>query len=219
MSSVSIIIPTLNEEGSIAHVLDEIEGVADEVIIVDGHSSDDTVRIAQMYDVKVLFDDVGKGSAVITGLDSALGDVLVMMDADGSHHRKEVFEIIRVIEDGFDVCMPSRFMEGGGSDDITGLRVFGNNFYKFWVWLFWGILYTDICYGFRGFSRKAYDKLGLSAEGFDIELEISIKTAKKNLRYKEIPSFELERRSGEGKLNFWTSLLLDKRILLELLGI
>ncbi len=158
-----------------------------------------------------------KGAAVRWGFAKATGDYLIMMDADGSHGVDEINQIIKKLKEGYDVVMPSRFMQGGGSEDITGLRLFGNNFYKFWVRLFWKVSYTDICYGFRGFTKEGLARLGLKADDFDIELEISIKTAKKSLKYVEIPSFEKARKHGQGKLNFWTSLTLDKRILVELL--
>ena len=140
-----------------------------------------------------------------------------MMDADDAHSKSEVIEVINKIEEGYDVCMPSRFLQGGGSEDITKLRIFGNNFYKFWVKLFWKVSYSDICYGFRGFNKKSLDYLKLESDGFDIELEIAIKIAKLGLKYIEIPSIERRRKHGKGKLTFWTSLTLDKRVLLELL--
>jgi len=217
MPKVSIIIPTLNEEKSIGKVLDGLDSIADEILIVDGYSKDKTVQEAQKHNVKVIYDDKGKGSALRKGFSEATGDLIIMMDADDAHNKGEVVEVIKKLNEGYDVCMPSRFMSGGGSEDITSLRVFGNNFYKFWVKLFWGASYSDICYGFRGFSRKALESLKLESDGFDIETEISIKTAKRKLKHIEIPSMEGKRKHGKGKLTFWTSLTIDKRVLLELL--
>ena len=187
-----------------------------EIIMVDGYSKDKTVDEARKFNVKIIYDGIGKGSALRKGFHESSNDIIIMMDADNAHNRSEVIDVIKKINEGYDVCMPSRFMGAGGSDDITKFRIFGNNFYKFLVKLFWGVSYSDICYGFRGFSREALDTLRLEANGFDIELEIAIKTAKKKLKYIEIPSKEGKREYGEGKLNFWTSLTLDKRILLEL---
>ncbi|MFH1055139.1 MAG: glycosyltransferase family 2 protein [Candidatus Altiarchaeota archaeon] len=218
MVKVSLIIPTLNEEKSIGNVLKELQGIADEIILVDGHSKDKTVEEAERFNVKVLYDEVGKGSALRRGFAEASGDIIVMLDADEAHGRDEVIKVIDKIREGYAVCMPSRFLLGGGSEDITPLRVIGNDFYKFWVRLFWGVSYTDICYGFRGFTRAAIQTLNLQADGFDIETEIAIKTAKKKLKYTEIPSKEGKRKHGQGKLNFWTSLTIDKRIIKELLS-
>jgi glycosyltransferase involved in cell wall biosynthesis len=215
---VSVVIPTLNEEGSISRVLAEICPISDEVIVVDGHSTDGTLENVRLFDVQILFDDKGKGSAIRKGFEHSSGDIVVMMDADEAHRRQDVQAAISKIAEGYDICMPSRFMPGGGSEDITPLRVFGNNFYKFWVRLLWGGKYTDICYGFRSFSKKAIDELTLTSDGFDIELEISIKAAKRRLRYIEIPSMERKRKYGSGKLTFWSSLILDRRILIELLS-
>lgn len=215
-SKVSIVIPTLNEEKSIGSVLDGLEALADEIIVVDGHSSDRTVDEVKKRKVILIYDDKGKGSALRAGFKLATGDIIISMDADEANNKSEINDIISRIEEGYDVCMPSRFMRGGISDDITPLRVVGNNFYKFWVKLIWGVSYTDICYGFRGFRRKALAQLDLKADGFDIETEIGIKTAKRRLKYIEIPSHEGKRLHGSGKLTFWTSLILDKRILIEL---
>lgn len=214
---VSIIIPTLNEEKSITNVINAVKHLADEIIVVDGYSKDKTVEIAQGLGAKIIMDDVGKGASLRKGFGASSAEIIIMMDADESHDADEAKQIINTIKQGYDVCMPSRFIEGGGSEDITRLRVFGNNFYKLLVKIFWGQSYTDICYGFRGFSKDAIRRLKLEADGFDIELEISIKTAKNRLKYKEIPSYEKARKHGKGKLTFWTSLLLDKRILKELL--
>ncbi|MFH0862306.1 MAG: glycosyltransferase family 2 protein [Candidatus Altiarchaeota archaeon] len=213
---ITAVVPALNEQDSIRAVIEGLKPLADEIIVVDGHSRDRTAEIARKCGASVLFDEVGKGSAVRKGFSEARGGIVVMVDADCSHRPEEVAKAVKKIREGYDVCMPSRFMEGGGSEDITPLRVFGNGFYKFWVRLFWGVSYTDICYGFRAFSRSALKKLDLSADGFDLEVEIAIKTAKKGLKFVEIPSLELKRKSGSGKLGFWTSLVLDRRILLEL---
>jgi glycosyltransferase involved in cell wall biosynthesis len=216
-TGVSVVIPALDEELSVGGVVEAVLREADEVIVVDGHSEDRTAEIAGSLGCKVLYDDRGKGSALRKGFAHASGGVVIMMDADGAHSAGEIAAVVGKVREGFDVCMPSRFMAGGGSDDITPLRVVGNDFYRFWIGLLWGVAYTDVCYGFRGFSREALDLLRLDADGFDIEAEIAIKTAKLGLKFAEIPSRERARVYGLGKLGFWTSLTIDRRVLLELL--
>jgi glycosyltransferase involved in cell wall biosynthesis len=218
MSTVTIVIPTLNEGRTIGAVIDGVRELADEIIVVDGHSTDGTDEVAKGRGVKVIYDSVGKGSALRAGFREATGDIVVMIDADEANGWAEVAKVIELVGEGYDVVMPSRFMAGGGSDDITPLRAFGNSFYKFWLRILWGVSFTDICYGFRGFKREALNRLNLKSDGFDIETEISIRTVKEKLRFIEVPSKEGRRRFGSGKLSFWTSLTIDKRILLELLS-
>jgi glycosyltransferase involved in cell wall biosynthesis len=203
--SVSIIIPTLNEAENLSRLLPEIKRVLSEykyeIIVVDKHSPDGTADIARKNGVKVLYDDKGKGSALVKGLKAAKGDIIISMDADLSHRPKELKLLISGIETGYDVCMGSRFLTGGGSDDMPMLRRIGNKFFVMLVNAFYHAHYSDLCYGYRSFSKGAARKLKLNSNGFGIETEISIKAVKAGLKVIEIPSFEKKRDNGEGKLN------------------
>ncbi len=203
-SVVSIVIPTLNEEGNISKLLKSINQniIAKdyEIIIVDGYSKDKTVKNAKKYTSKILYNKAGKGSALIKGFASSKGDIVVSMDADLSHRPEELNLLINVIRCGYDICMGSRFLEGGKSTDISIIRKAGNYFFVKLINLLFESNYTDICYGYRSFSRKALKKLNLNEKGFGIETEISIKAKKRNLKILEIPSFERKRYKGNGKL-------------------
>lgn len=224
MTTVSIVIPTLNEEENIRTVLNgilgnsELKEKVDEILIVDGQSKDTTVEVAKKFDkVRVLFDDGGKGSAVRKGLREAKGDIVVMMDADCSHTSNEIGLLIEGIKSGFDVCMGSRFIQGGGSEDITLFRRIGNKFFVLLVDIIWGMNYSDLCYGYRSFRRECIPKLKLESDGFGIETEISIKAAKAKLNVLEVPSYEKRRRAGEAKLRtFRDGFGILKRIAIEL---
>ena len=208
MPLVSIIIPTLNEERNLPIVLDDIEKTMKavkkdyEIIIVDGHSKDDTVEIAKKYKSKIVYDRIGKGSALRTGIHEAKGDIIVMMDADCSHRSSEIRLMIEAINTGYDVCMGSRFIQGGGTADMTFHRRVGNKFFVSLVNFFWHMDYSDLCYGYRAFSKKAAHIIFplLKCDGFGIETEISIKAAKKKLKVLEIPSYEKRRLHGKGNL-------------------
>jgi glycosyltransferase involved in cell wall biosynthesis len=199
--SVSVIIPTLNEEKNIPYVLDSLPEYVDEIVVVDGHSKDKTAEIAKERGCRVFYDEGGKGSALRRGMASAKGDIVIMMDADCSHLSSEIVLLIAGIEAGYDVCMGSRFIQGGGSEDISSIRKFGNLVFVNVVNLIWHTNYSDLCYGYRSFRGDVIEKLELTEDGFGIETEISIKAAKNNLRILEIPSFEKLRKSGEGKLD------------------
>ena len=202
---VSIIIPTLNEAENLARLLPDVKAALSEykheVIIVDKHSKDGTAEVARRNGVRVLYDDNGKGSALIKGFKAAKRDIIISMDADLSHRPKELKLLISGIEAGYDVCMGSRFLTGGGSDDMPIFRRIGNKFFVMLVNIFYNAHYSDLCYGYRSFSKSATRKLRLASKGFGIETEINIKARKENLRVIEIPSFEKKREKGSGKLN------------------
>lgn len=197
---ISVVIPTLDEEENLPYILKNIPKYISEVIIVDGYSKDKTLEIAKKYNTKILYDKRGKGSALIKGLNAAKGDIVIMMDADCSHRVEEFGLLIEGIKAGYDTCMGSRFIQGGGTADMPLLRKFGNKFFVFLVNLFWKMNYSDLCYGYRSFNRNAIKNLNLESKGFAIETEISIRAAKNKLKVLEIPSFEKKRRFGEGKL-------------------
>ncbi len=201
---VSVVIPTLNEGGNIAKVIRgvrrQLGGYDYEILVVDGHSADGTAEAARRARARVLYDDVGKGSALMRGLAAARGDILVSMDADLSNEPRELRLLIDAIDIGYDLCTGSRFLTGGGSDDIPPLRVLGNKFFVLLVNVLFGAHYTDMCYGYRSFRRGVPERLGLTETGFGIETEINIKAVKKRLKVMEIPSTEKKRAAGEGKL-------------------
>lgn len=201
---ISIVIPTLEEESNIADVISGVRkamnGYNYEIIIVDGHSSDRTALIAKELGARVLYENVGKGSALRLGFKQARGNKIIAMDADLSHRPNELRLLLFGLQEGYDICMGSRFMAGGGSDDMPAFRKFGNKIFVMLVNWLYNANYTDLCYGYRSLTKEATRKLGLTSEGFGIEAEISVKARKKGLKTIEIPSFEKKREGGEGKL-------------------
>jgi glycosyltransferase involved in cell wall biosynthesis len=205
--TVSVVIPTYNEEKNLRKVLKDMKnsGVGiDEILVVDANSTDGTVKVAKRYGARVIFESPqgrkGKGYALRLGMGKAKGDILVTMDADCSHLSSELGLLIEGIRAGFDVCMGSRFIQGGGTEDMPWLRVLGNKAFVTMVNTLWGTNYSDLCYGYRSFRRGCINKLGLKSDGFGIEAEISIKAAKKKLRVLEVPSYEKLRLHGKGNL-------------------
>ncbi|MDE1860122.1 MAG: glycosyltransferase family 2 protein [Candidatus Micrarchaeota archaeon] len=201
---VSVVIPTLNEGKNIGKVLQGVRRVLKgnniEIIVVDGHSTDDTVELAKKHGARILYDNQGKGSALIKGLHAANGEIVISMDADLSHEPKELTLLVNSIAIGYDLCTGSRFIAGGSTEDMTFVRILGNKFFVMLVNLLFGAHYTDICYGYRSFNRRIIPKLNLKEKGFGIETEINIKAVKKGLKVIEVPSTEKKRNAGEGKL-------------------
>ena len=197
---VSVVIPTFNEEKNLPIVLKNLPKDIHEIIVVDKHSEDKTANIAKGFGANVILDKGGKGTALIKGMKAATGDIIITMDADCSHKESEIGLLIEGIGAGYDICMGSRFIQGGGTEDMPYYRKLGNKFFVFLVNFLYNTSYSDLCYGYRSIKRGCINKLGLKSDGFGIETEISIKAAKKGLKTLEIPSFEKIRKEGEGKL-------------------
>jgi len=201
---VSAVIPTLNEAANLPHVfarlpLDELF----EVIIVDGHSIDDTIEVARELfpSVRIVLQQgSGKGNALACGFAAARGDIIVMLDADGSTDPAEIPAYLDRLFAGADFAKGSRFMDGGGSADITPARKIGNRFLNGTVNLLFGTKYTDLCYGFNAFWSTIVPAIDVTCPGFEIETLINIRIAKAGLTVAEVPSVEHERIHGVSKL-------------------
>jgi glycosyltransferase involved in cell wall biosynthesis len=203
---VSCVIPTLNEERNIGTVLRALPSSIDEVILVDGESSDDTVVVSRSVrpDIRVVIEQrPGKGVALRTGFAAARGDVIVMLDADGSMDPGEIDQYIEVLGYGYDVVKGSRFTRGGGTHDMEPLRRWGNGALCGMVNMLYGERFSDLCYGFIAFRRECLDSLALRSDGFEIETEIVVRSVRAGLRVAEVPSFEAPRMHGESHLNAW----------------
>lgn len=202
--TVSVVIPTLNEEKNIAWVLERMPSIVDEVILADGHSTDRTVEVARAIrpDIVVLTQHCrGKGDAVRVAFGAASGDLIVMIDADGSMEPGEIHHFVTPLINGYDFVKGSRFLDGGGSADLTALRRIGSRALVRMVNSMFFVQFTDLCYGFCSFRRECLPALSLTAHGFEIETELVVHALKANLRIAEVPSTELPRRWGTSNLH------------------
>jgi glycosyltransferase involved in cell wall biosynthesis len=217
LPSVSVVIPALNEERNIPHVLSRIPNDIHQVILVDGESTDDTVEVARSVrpDVFVVKQTRrGKGNALACGFEAATGDIIVMLDADGSADPGEMPMFVDALVAGADFAKGTRFALGGGSSDITRLRKLGNDGLTAVFNLCYGRRYSDLCYGYNVFWRYCLPVLGLDAtapappgggklwgDGFEVETLIHVRIAKAGLKVAEVPSYEYPRLHGVSNLN------------------
>ncbi|WP_446222398.1 glycosyltransferase family 2 protein [Nocardia sp. IBHARD005] len=201
-TAVSLVIPARNEARNIAWVLEQIPDSITEIILVDG-STDATLITARSSrpDIKVVPQQgIGKGCALRAGFLAATGDVIVMMDADGSMSPQEISHYVHFLENGYDFVKGSRFIGGGGSLDITRIRRWGNRFLLMVFNAIYHTRLTDLCYGYCAFHRRYLEHLNLCATGFEIEAEMTVRAMQAGLRIAEVPSLELPRRAGQSNL-------------------
>ena len=181
---ITAVIPTLNEAANLPHVFARMPGCVDEIVIVDGLSTDDTVRVANALrpDVRIILQNRrGKGNALACGFAAATGDIIVMLDADGSTDPAEIPTFIAPLLDGADFVKGSRYLTGGGSTDISFVRSTGNRALCGVVNLFYGTRYTDLCYGYNAFWRDCLPHLQITCDGFEVETVINVRIAKARL--------------------------------------
>ena len=204
LASISVVIPTLNEAKNLPWVLRRMPSYVDEVVIIDGRSLDSTVDVARALrmDVVVVSEpNAGKGFAVRAGLAAATGDIIVMLDADGSMDPQEIGWFVTPLQHEFDFVKGSRYVTGGGSEDITLLRSAGNRALTRLANIVLRSNYSDLCYGYIAMRRECLQILELQSEGFEIETELIVRASRAGLRIAEVPSNELTRISGNSNLH------------------
>ena len=209
--------PALNEAKNLPHVFAALPDGLHEVILVDGASVDDTVAVAKslMPRVRVVSQTrLGKGNALACGFAAATGNIIVMIDADGSTDPSEVPRFVAALRSGADFAKGSRFARGGGSSDITRMRRLGNKFLNGLVNVMFGTAFTDLCYGYNAFWRHCLPAISLVpgetvnerrwGDGFEVETLINIRVANAGHTIAEVPSFERDRLHGTSNLNAFT---------------
>jgi glycosyltransferase involved in cell wall biosynthesis len=201
---VSVVIPALNEAENLPHVLATLPDDTYELILVDGHSVDGTAAVARSHypNVRIIGQQGrGKGDALRAGFAACTGDVIVMMDADGSTDGGEIKRFVKALSGGADYVKGSRFIAGGGSEDITFLRRAGNGLFCWLVNRLYKTSYTDLCYGYNAFWRNVLPAIAVDCAGFEVETVLNVRAAKAGLRVVEVPSVEHLRIHGESKLH------------------
>jgi glycosyltransferase involved in cell wall biosynthesis len=200
---ISIVVPARNEEENLRHVLPCIPSIVHEVILVDGHSTDNTIAVAQQLLPEIIVvrqNGLGKGDAMKVGFAACSGDIIVMIDADGSTDPREIPRFIEALLAGNDFAKGSRFAKGGGSADISLLRHIGNFSLCTLVNLLFTAHFKDLCYGYNAFWRYCLDAVNIDCNGFEVETLLTLRMYKAGMKIAEVPSFEYRRIHGQSNL-------------------
>jgi len=216
MLPVSIILPCRNEGRNLESLLPRLAGMAEELIVVDGHSTDNTQELAEQHGAKFLLDrGLGKGDGLRLGVDHATKDICVFLDADHSHDPADIPKLVQPILDGkADLVLGSR-MRGGGDEFIATfemlVRLFGNMGLTWLINLRCGSKLSDSQNGFRAARTALLRSLKLNSNRHTIELEMVMRALRSGARVIEAPTHEHPRLFGasslsvigQGLLFFW----------------
>ena len=202
--TISVLVPTLNEAENLRHVLPQIPEMVDEVVLIDGGSTDGTIETARelIPDIVVVREPRrGKGRALRTGFYASTGDIIVAIDADGSTDPREIPRFVDALLSEADFVKGSRFLHGGGTADMEPLRKAGNWFLMQAVRFSFGGQYTDLCYGYNAFWRDVLPIIDdAEVDGFEIETHMNVRVLTAPIIVREVPSFEHRRIHGTSNL-------------------
>jgi glycosyltransferase involved in cell wall biosynthesis len=200
---ITVVIPTLNEAKNLPAVIARLPRYVHELIVVDARSEDETVAVVRRLwpEVRVIEQSgSGKGDALGLGFQAAVGDIIVTLDGDGSTDPAQLPRFVAALAAGADFAKGSRFLPGGGSDDITRLRRIGARRLTTLVNVLFRTRYTDLCYGYNAFWRDCLASFTTDTSGFEVETLMNISAARAGLTVVEVPSFEYARIHGASHL-------------------
>jgi len=202
-TTVSLIIPTLNEAGSIEAVLKEIpRDVVDEVLVVDGASTDGTPDIVRRVGDRVIQQEGrGYGAAIATGFKHVRGEIIVLADADGSYNLDDIRHLVQRVQDGADLALGSRYLPESGSEDDTLIRYVGNKVFSWALRTMYGVELSDALFFYLAIRRDVVRSITATSLGFEYIVEFLIKAQRGGFKFVEIPSLEKARTAGKSKVN------------------
>ncbi|MFA5156173.1 MAG: glycosyltransferase family 2 protein [Candidatus Omnitrophota bacterium] len=201
----SLIILTLNEIEGVRAVFDKIPlaGI-DELLVVDGGSTDGTIDFFKNRDIKVLIQEKkGRAEAFRIGAQAAQGENLLFFSPDGNENPGDIVKLFDLLNSS-DMAIASRFLRDAHNEEdgkLLPLRAWANKAFSLMANIAWNrkVYITDTINGFRAIKKAAFEKLNIDATGFVIEYQMSIRAMKSGLEVREIPTYEGDRIGGSSK--------------------
>lgn len=200
---ISAVFCALNEEQNLPYVLVNVPGWVDEVLLVDGHSTDMTVEVAKKLcpTIKVVYQPgKGKGDALKYGVQQANGDIIVTLDADGQTDPKDIPRFVAPLLNGYDLVKGTRLVHGRPTN-MPRYRWFGNKILVITCNILYGTRYTDICSGYNAFWKSTFQRLKLTNNGFEMEQEMMVKVKKMGLKVMEMEHHDAGRLGSNSKVS------------------
>ena len=201
--TTALIITTLNEITGVKKIVPKIKKEwVDEIIFVDGGSTDGTIEEAKRMGFKVIIQkQKGHGAAVLEGVNAIKSDNFILFGPDGNDEPKKIPELIEKIKEGYDQVLVTRFGKGSVNLDAGIIDTFGNKMFAFLVNVFFGGNWTDTLNESRIISRKAFNELEYDAMGMSSTQQMSIRGLKRRQKICEIIGNEGERIGGKRKMH------------------
>jgi len=204
MPKISVVLPCRNEERGIGICIKKIKKILKEKdyeIIVSDSSTDKSAEIAKKLGAKVVKHKKGYGDALITGLNSAKGDFLIFADCDCSYDFAELPKFISALHQGYDFVIGSRFKGNIEKRAMPFLHKYiGNPSLTFIFNQKFHTKFSDTHSGFRGLTKKSFNRMHIKCKGMEFASEMLKETKKLKLKTKEVP-ISYSKRIGKSKLN------------------
>ena len=206
---VSVVIPAFNEENNIGDVLFRTHETLNalklpfEILVVDDGSEDNTAQLAQRYKATTLRNgkNQGKGHALSRGIKHARGDIIVTMDADGSHRPEDLLKLLTPIKNGADIVFGSRFMQAYEKNATKKLHILGNKLFNLLIQIITRKKITDSQTGYRAYKRTLLKDIEITSKGYEVDTELAMKCLSNGCHVQEEPIYYESRKNGHSHLN------------------
>ena len=217
---ISLIVPVRNEAGNLPSVLPLIKKIPGvfEIIIVDGHSRDESIRVARklLPQARIILQrGLGKGEAITFGAQAAKGNYVGILDSDGSNNPLELYHYVDLARKGFDLVKGTRYMDGGRSDDETIFRKILILAAQKVANALWRSNFRDISYGMFLMKREKLLELSLQSRRHDVEWELMGEAHRRGLNIIEVPSVERKRIYGRSNVKIVYDGFLIARVVMK----